>query len=289
MDPLLTAVDGLFVLIGLFVLWIGWRLQRRGDSPHKAALPVFIIGGVILCIGGTMTPSRILKGLTSEHPSEGIPEQQDQEDRETEPDGLTVVEGGPKGQTIIITQDKDLIALLTRAIGQLPELSVVSTELPSLSVEADDDDSGDDVSATDDDDSGDGDSAASEIERDPFQVTVLEESSEPVVVTPVMTHPRARIRTLPEESKGDTHPLCTGFKLIHGQAGGPEPGGCHVVGCAQGYALPMQHLPSGGWGPCADPKRVERIDQCYVVPDADGTESGRTFSEDGSWTECPVS
>lgn len=288
MDPLLTAVDGLFVLIGLFVLWIGWRLRTQGESPHKAALPVFIIGGAILCIGGTMTPSRALKGLTSEHPTEGIPEQRKHEDQEPEPDGLTVVEGGPKGQTIIITQDKDLIALLTRAIGQLPEPSAVATEVASLSVEADDNDSGDDISTTDDLDSDDDDSAAVEIERDPFQVSVLEESSEPVVVTPGMTHPRARIRTLPEESKGDAHPLCTGFKLIHGQAGGPEPGGCHVVGCAQGYALPMQHLPSGGWGPCANPVRLERIDQCYVVPDADGTESGRTFNEDGSWTECPV-
>jgi hypothetical protein len=295
MDPLLITVDLLFAVIGLFVVWIAWRLHSKGEIPHKTAVPVFLLGGVLLMVGVTMTPSRILTSITSNEVENQTSQQMVAQDDDG-PDDLTVVDGGPKGKTIIITDDEDLKNLLRQAIAKLPEAtkeistnSDISTELLNVNGTDDDDSSGDDDSTTEDDDSGDDDSAQVDERRDPFKVAVLVQESEPVVMTPVMTHPRARIRTLPKEPVSGATPLCTDFKLLHGQAGGPEPGGCHVVGCSQGYALPMQHLPSGGWGQCDSVNRVERIDQCYVVPDADGTERGRTFSEDGSWVDCPVS
>ena len=294
MDPLLITVDLLFAAIGLFVVWMAWHLRSKGTTPHKAAVPVLVIGAFLLLVGGTMTPSRILTAPTSDEVDGQTAQDTNPAPADDGPDGPTVVDSGPTGKIIIITDDEDLKHLLRQAIAHLSEATEeisASIDIPTEPVSVssvDDDDSGDDDSSTEDDDSGDDDSAQADEKRDPFKVAILVQGSEPVVMTPVMMHSRARIRTLPEEPESGTIPVCTDFKLLHGSSGGPRPSGCHVVGCSQGYALPMQHLPSGGWGRCTNVDRVERIEQCYVVPDADGTEHGRTF-QDGSWVDCPVS
>lgn len=102
--------------------------------------------------------------------------------------------------------------------------------------------------------------------RDPFQ---------PIDTTKLQPEPE---RTIPQES--DTPP-CTGFELLHGKSGGPEPDGCYAVGCAEGYALPMQ-LQVGAWGACEKYRRLPRLKDCYIITDHDGTQRSMRFNK-GSW------
>jgi len=272
MDPLLILLNVIVALIGLFLVWIAWRLQKIGERPHKASIPTFIAAAILVLLGVGGLPSVILQAIIGENasastdvaaPTPIVPS----------PEEPAIIDGGPDGQTIIITHDQDLVALLKRAIEGPAEVSTPRIERDSVAAADDDDSAETELVITDDD-------SAPETAPVAHQV-------EPVVMEASTPPPRARIRMLPTEPEGDRPPLCSGFTLIHGPSGGPDLSGCHVVGCAQGYALPMRHVPGGGWELCTNPSRVERIDQCYVVPDADGTESGRTF-KDGSWVKCPV-
>lgn len=119
-------------------------------------------------------------------------------------------------------------------------------------------------------------------ERDPFMPASLSPDDSVLAkepTTPVPEPPKVTAeRTLPQES---TAPSCTSFELLHGKSGGPEPSGCYAVGCAEGYALPMQ-LQGGAWSACEKYSRLPRLDSCYIITDHDGTQRSMRFIN-GSW------
>lgn len=90
------------------------------------------------------------------------------------------------------------------------------------------------------------------------------------------------------EPVADTR-VCTDPKLLHGASGGPEPDGCFISGCQEGYASAWSWT-GQIWQRC-ETYRIQQDDtSCVRLTDADGTSHTKQF-KNGQWisARCRVS
>ena len=76
---------------------------------------------------------------------------------------------------------------------------------------------------------------------------------------------------------------CTKFTMLHENKMGPEPSGCFVVGCSEGYAEAMVWK-DGSWDSCEPYYRpAMKSDNCALVTDNDKSTHTATL-KNGEWT-----
>lgn len=277
MDPFLIATNVLVAGIGISIFVVSARINRRWQQ-----ILVQTSGVILVLVAVLALPSRALQHIDQQAIT-AAPEDDDSSTLLSTEEGAVITDES-SGNTVIITRDQRLVDLLRRAFqGKTTMEEVASLDDPDEEEPDSDERTGRDpfgraqIKVEDDVESTPAPSP------EPTPAPVAEPTPTPTPSpTPAPTPaPPARERTLPQESEGT--PICTGFKLLHGTAGGPEPDGCYAVGCREGIALPMQFV-GGTWQACQSYTRLPRQGDCYFVADSDGTERAMRLVED-SWKQ----
>lgn len=248
MDWLPIIADMGIALLGSFCVWASVRYWQV-DS-HAAAVALVIGGLGLIAAGAVRFPSGALDALAHRMERD---EAQDNEGDPTYSDDDSAHESG--NRDIIIMGREDEVRKFLRGFIQDALVEVESNASTAAQTRI-------------------------EVEmKEPTPTTVPSPEQTPA---PATAPPKpARERTLPIEPTQGNAPSCTGFELLHGKSGGPEPDGCYAVGCQEGYALPME-LVSGAWNACEKYSRLPRLDTCYIITDHDGSQRSMRFTK-GSW------
>ncbi len=262
MDPLLLGIDLAVVVLGLILIRMGIKGGSRKPSNEKIYGVIVAVGVALVVSGPIRLPSKSLQAMTTSA------EQMVATDPSTtnlSDDELPSTEGeqnDPMDRTIIISPTQEIAELLRANIEAMTKMKDTCREEDQIEI-------------------------AYKGTEDPIEdvSAAAQASMEPTETVQVIQVAPVRVTTL-EHEPDEGPPLCTEFRLLNDD--GPHPSGCHVIGCAQGYALPMLHLQGGGWDRCQAIKRVPRVGDCYVVTNAAGSETGRTFKDD-QWVDCPLS
>jgi hypothetical protein len=250
MDFILVVLNGVVAVLGVLIVAAGLKSDRVWKT-----LMLGLVGILLLFAAFFGLPASGLKLLKREMVALEVREQEDSDDSEygdgSGGEDLENVAQAPDNQVVIVGDCDALVELLTTAnlYSQEGAVSDDDSSWPEYELEAP-------VSV---------------------QPTPTQEPMEPAQAEPQLE------RSLPEEPQTG-EPKCSSPRLLHGASGGPGEGGCHAVGCAEGYVIPMRLMPDR-WVACSNPKRLARFNDCYFFYDSDESEQSARLV-DGAWRTC---
>lgn len=261
------VVNGLTVLLGALIIFVGSQLvvNKMGTKRNRTIGAIVSgLGLAFVILGFRCTPSALLDHLINEKVAVVESEQDEMADAETEdeeedPDDKAIEYDDDDADTdsekiIVMGNKRELADFMRELIGG--QETVSTEEAPSDTLPALDTTTPSPlVSAT----------------PSPTPKSTPAPTPSP---TPVVT---------PTPTPKPVERECTAFTILHGSSGGPDPAGYYVVGCAEGYALPM-NMRDGKWETC-EQCALSQSTGCYRFRDANGNKRSLRY-KNGTWGSC---